>query len=139
MQAVKRRVDHLKEYDKSSLSKMEIWRRQRYERILVDFLFRTRCFETAQALAKATGIEVCFVFFKDKRLTLKKKEEMILFKNIILSFYFINRRIRLQSSMGISDTFYNYSIKKSLIKNLSLYDLVLFQNEEIVLIHCSLT
>ena len=38
---------------------MEIWRRQRYERILVDFLFRTRCFETAQALAKATGIEVC--------------------------------------------------------------------------------
>lgn len=59
LQAVKRRVDHLKEYDKSSLSKMEIWRRQRYERILVDFLFRTRCFETAQALAKATGIEVC--------------------------------------------------------------------------------
>lgn len=57
LQAVKRRVDHLKEYDKSSLSKMEIWRRQRYERILVDFLFRTRCFETAQALAKATGIE----------------------------------------------------------------------------------
>ena len=39
---------------------MEIWRRQRYERILVDFLFRTRCFETAQALAKATGIEVRF-------------------------------------------------------------------------------
>ena len=37
---------------------MEIWRRQRYERILVDFLFRTRCFETAKALAKATGIEV---------------------------------------------------------------------------------
>lgn len=59
LQAVKRRVDHLKEYDKSSLSKMEIWRRQRYERILVDFLFRTRCFDTAQALAKATGIEVC--------------------------------------------------------------------------------
>ena len=59
LQAVKRRVDHLKEYDKNSLSKMEIWRRQRYERILVDFLFRTRCFETAQALAKATGIEVC--------------------------------------------------------------------------------
>ncbi|CAF3893386.1 unnamed protein product [Rotaria magnacalcarata] len=57
LQAVKRRVDHLKEYDRSSLSKMEIWRRQRYERILVDFLFRTRCFETAQALAKATGIE----------------------------------------------------------------------------------
>ncbi|CAF2504155.1 unnamed protein product [Rotaria sp. Silwood2] len=57
LQAVKRRVDHLKEYDKSSLSKMEMWRRQRYERILVDFLFRTRCFETAQALAKATGIE----------------------------------------------------------------------------------
>ncbi|CAF0808929.1 unnamed protein product [Adineta steineri] len=57
LQAVKRRVDHLKDYDKSSLSKMEIWRRQRYERILVDFLFRTRCFETAQALAKATGIE----------------------------------------------------------------------------------
>ncbi len=52
-------MDHLKDYDKSSLSKMEIWRRQRYERILVDFLFRTRCFETAQALAKATGIEVC--------------------------------------------------------------------------------
>ena len=41
---------------------MEIWRKQRYERILVDFLFRTRCFETAQALAKATGIEVCALF-----------------------------------------------------------------------------
>lgn len=41
---------------------MEIWRKQRYERILVDFLFRTRCFETAQALAKATGIEVCSLF-----------------------------------------------------------------------------
>ncbi|CAF1081289.1 unnamed protein product [Didymodactylos carnosus] len=57
LQNVKRRVDHLKEYDKSSLSKTEIWRKQRYDRVLVDFLFRTKCYETAIALAKATGVQ----------------------------------------------------------------------------------
>ena len=56
--ACKRRVDHLKDFEKLSLTAQHQWKKQRLDRMLVDYFLRSGYYNTALDLAKSSGIEV---------------------------------------------------------------------------------
>jgi len=54
---VKRRVDHLKEHDSLNQAVVTEWKKSRLDRLLVEYLLRTGCYNTATKLAASRGIE----------------------------------------------------------------------------------
>lgn len=54
---VKRRVDHLKEHDSLNQTVVAEWKKSRLDRLLVEYLLRTGCYNTATKLAASRGIE----------------------------------------------------------------------------------
>ena len=57
--ACKRRLDHLKENDNSNQVNVNLWRKKRLDRMLVEYFLRTGYYNTAIKLARHSGIEVC--------------------------------------------------------------------------------
>ena len=57
----KRRLDHLKEYDRASGSALAQWKKKRVDRMLVEYFLRAGYYETAIKLARHSNIEVSFL------------------------------------------------------------------------------
>ncbi|XP_074641550.1 E3 ubiquitin-protein transferase MAEA-like isoform X1 [Tubulanus polymorphus] len=77
--ACKRRVDHLKEFEKLSLSAQAQWKKKRLDRMLVDYFLRSGFYSTALKLAKDSGIEdltniELFLISKEVEESLMRKE-----------------------------------------------------------------
>jgi macrophage erythroblast attacher len=56
--ACKRRVDHLKEFEKLSVTAQNQWKKKRLDRMLVDYFLRSGYYNTALKLAQDSSIEV---------------------------------------------------------------------------------
>ncbi|XP_013383305.1 macrophage erythroblast attacher [Lingula anatina] len=75
----KRRVEHLKEYDKLQGSAVNQWRKKRLDRMIVDYFLRAGYYNTAIKLARHSGIEdltniELFLVSKEVEESLEKKE-----------------------------------------------------------------
>ena len=57
-QACKRRLDHLKEFERLPPSGATQWKKKRLDRMLVEYFLRAGYYNTAIKLAKHSGIEV---------------------------------------------------------------------------------
>ena len=58
LQLVKKRVDHLKENEGSNAIVTKNFKKQRLDRMLIDYFLRSGFYETAQLLANKSNIEV---------------------------------------------------------------------------------
>uniref|UniRef100_A0A674MY44 E3 ubiquitin-protein transferase MAEA n=1 Tax=Takifugu rubripes TaxID=31033 RepID=A0A674MY44_TAKRU len=57
----KRRIEHLKEHSSDQPSSVNLWKKKRMDRMMVEHLLRCGYYNTAVKLARQSGIEVCGV------------------------------------------------------------------------------
>lgn len=54
----KRRIEHLKEHSSDQLASVNLWKKKRMDRMMVEHLLRCGYYNTAVKLARQSGIEV---------------------------------------------------------------------------------
>lgn len=55
----KRRIEHLKEHSSDQPASVNVWKKKRMDRMMVEHLLRCGYYNTAVKLARQSGIEVC--------------------------------------------------------------------------------
>jgi macrophage erythroblast attacher len=79
LKLIKRRIEHLKEHDTNTLATLKSFKKQRMDRMLIDYFLRSGFYNTAQLLAnkskilEMTNIDV-FLTEKDIVNSLKNKD-----------------------------------------------------------------
>ena len=56
LKLIKRRIDHLKEHDSNTLANLKLFKKQRMDRMLIDYFLRSGFYNTAQLLANKSNI-----------------------------------------------------------------------------------
>lgn len=79
LKLIKKRIEHLKDYDSNQLAALKLFKRHRMDRMLIDYFLRSGYYNTAQLLANKnkiqdmTNIDV-FLIEKDIVSSLKTKD-----------------------------------------------------------------
>ena len=56
LKLIKRRVEHLKEHDSNTLANLKVFKKQRMDRMLIDYFLRSGFYNTAQLLANKSKV-----------------------------------------------------------------------------------
>ena len=63
LKLIKKRIDHLKDHDTTNQVINKSFKKQRFDRMLIDYFLRSGFYKTAQLLADKSGIQVFFSDF----------------------------------------------------------------------------
>lgn len=61
----KRRIEHLKEHSSDQPASVNLWKKKRMDRMMVEHLLRCGYYNTAVKLARQSGIEVKIIFLQN--------------------------------------------------------------------------
>lgn len=84
----KRRIEHLKEHSSDQPASVNLWKKKRMDRMMVEHLLRCGYYNTAVKLARQSGIEVsfCLGFLSFRRLT---KNKNLFIHSLLIGFFLL--------------------------------------------------